>query len=206
MLASLLVAHTLPSYRPLQNRLRQAEVIALVKLTKQEDGSLLLKPLLSLKGSVPSVVSQAEGHSIPSQAKVGLITLSKSKSAWILQEQNREWVELQDRPLLDWAKAANRIRSTVQQLSLGADSALLKAVHDPYLGLLARRELVFRLFRRSATQLANKVLKQLRSGHYQDPDLKDALEAAILRRVVPKHKKAMQRCLSKASEACPPLR
>lgn len=205
--ATVLLAHTLPPYRPLQNRLKQAEGIAIVEVVSKSPEGLRLRPILMLKGNVPTKVVQSEGHSLPNTARFGLITLRQQKGGWTVQEQNREWVELSEHSVLAWAKAAHRIRAAVKALASGADHALLETVEDPILRRLAGRELMFRLYRRSATQLAKTVLKHMRSGRYQDAQLREALKAGLMRRVRVKADQAkLERCLAIPTEPCPPLR
>lgn len=207
MLASLLVAHTLPPYRPLQNRLRQAKAIAIVEVTSRSPEKLSVRPILMLKGSLPTELMQSDGHSVPNSARFGLITVRQRKAGWTVQEQNREWVELPEQSVLEWAQAANRVRRGVKALETGADHALLETVEDPILRRLAGRELMFRLYRRSATQLAKTVLKRMRSGRYQDPPLRDALKAGLMRRVRAKADQAkLARCIAIPTEPCPALR
>tara|TARA_Y100001934_G_C12198379_1_gene699919 strand:+ start:250 stop:882 length:633 start_codon:yes stop_codon:yes gene_type:complete len=205
--ATVLLAHTLPPYRPLQNRLKQAEGIAIVEVLSQKPEGLRVRPILILKGNVPTELVQAEGHSLPNSARFGLITVRQQKAGWTVQEQNREWVELSEQSVLTWAKAAHRVRRGVKSLSSGADHALLETVEDPILQRLAGRELMFRLYRRSATQLAQTVLKRLRTGRYRDAQLRDALKAGLMRRVRVKADQAkLERCLAIPTEPCPTLR
>ena len=143
----------------------------------------------------------------PNNARFGLLTVRKQKQGWTVQEQNREWVELPKQTVLQWAQAAHRIREAIKGLESGADHALLATVEDPILQRLAGRELMFRLYRRSATRLAQTVLKRMRSDRYKDPELREALKAGLLRRVrVKADQQKLERCLVIPTEPCPPLR
>ncbi len=207
LVSSLLLAHTLPTYRPLQNRLRQAHSTAIVEVLKSNSKGVHVRPILHLKGNVPSRLIQNDGHSLPSQARFGLITVRKQKRGWTIQEQNREWVELPEQTVLQWAQAAHRVRRAIKGLQSGADGELLEVVEDPILQRLAGRELMFRLYRRSATQLAQTVLRRMRENRYPDKQLYEAFKSGLMRRVRVKADQAkLQRCLAIVTEPCPVLR
>ena len=90
-----LLLHVLPPYRPLIHRVRSAESIALVEITRQTRQQLAFDPKMLLHGEALKSARIQPGHKPSAKARFGLATFRRIAGRWHLQDQAREWIELE---------------------------------------------------------------------------------------------------------------
>ena len=84
-----LLLHVLPPYRPLIHRVRSAESIALVEITRQTRQQLAFDPKMLLHGEALKSARIQPGHKPSAKARFGLATFRRIAGRWHLQDQAR---------------------------------------------------------------------------------------------------------------------
>ena len=187
-----LLMHVLPPFRPLTERLQSANAVALIELTQQQRTAVEFKTLAVIKGPKLTRARLLPGHRPSSKARYGLGTFMQKGGQWFIQEQDREWIELQPNewrmhPLLVWKRWVIGLTNQPHTHLL---SSLLRPPFDRYasrdlnaLMLLPKNE---RLRRQVASTLAQKRLA---------PKVADSLKHSLLKAAPRSEQSQIKRCL-----------
>ena len=187
-----LLMHILPPFRPLTERLKTADAVAIIELTQHKRNAVAFKTLATIKGPKLTQARLLPGHRPSSKARYGLATFMLKGGHWFIQEQDREWVELQpsdwrQHPLLVWKKW---IKGLTNQPHTRLLASLLRPPFDRYasrdlnaLMLLPKNE---RLRRQVASTLAQKRLA---------PKVADSLKHSLLKAAPLSEQSRIKRCL-----------
>jgi hypothetical protein len=191
LLGVIVFAHGLPPYRPLSARLQHAEAVGLVRITEHRRHGVALQPMRSLRGRVPARANFMPGHRLPRSARHGLATFRRVRGQWIIQEQNREWVELPPQAdggtaLVAWVKVYQK--STADGLRLGIRSPLLRT--------LATRDLVFRLQAERSPEWVMLAVALLLDPAIDDPASRRSIERAALAGRTPSFRRDFSACVA----------
>jgi hypothetical protein len=173
VLGALIFAHGLPPYRPLFTRLKRADAVGLVRITAHQRRSVSLQPMRSITGRVPLQANYLPGHRLPRSARHGLATFRRTRGHWVIQEQNREWVELP--PQADGGTALVKWIETYRK---SPREGLRLGVRSPVLRPLATRDLVFRLHTERSQQWVMLALTLLLDPAIDDADTRSSIERA----------------------------
>jgi hypothetical protein len=173
VLGVLIFAHGLPPYRPLLSRLKRADAVGLVRVTAHQRRSVRLQPLRSLTGRVPLQANYLPGHRLPRSARYGLATFRRSRKHWVIQEQNREWVELPPQ-----ADGGTALMNWLETYKTSPSKGLLLGVRTPILRPLATRDLVFRLQAERTPQWVMLALTLLLDPAIDDADTRSSIARA----------------------------
>ena len=168
-----LLLHVLPPFRPLTRRIERAQAAAIIELTSINESSVTFRTIARLSGPTLTQAKLLPGHRPSSKARYGLATFRQRRGEWVLQEQTREWIELEAsdwsmHPALVWEAWINRLKANPQKTLLRsldrppfdryAARDLNALILDPKQSKL-RREVAFRL---SQKRLAKNIAESLR--------------------------------------------
>jgi hypothetical protein len=187
-----LFLHVLPPFRPLTRRVERAQAISIIELTSINKSSVTFRTIAGLSGPILTQAKLLPGHRPSSKARYGLATFRQRRGEWVLQEQTREWIELEAsdwtmHPPLVWKAWINRLKAKPQK-------TLLRSLDRPPFDRYAARDLNALMLDPKQSKLRSKVafrLSKKRLGRKIAESLKHNL-----RQVTPATERSqIKRCL-----------
>ena len=187
-----LLLHVLPPFRPLTQRLKSADAVAIIELTSQTRTTVKFKSLAQLKGKTLTDARLLPGHRPPSKALYGLATFTQQGGQWFIQEQGREWIELQPsewrmHPLLVWQRW---IKGLIAQPNTNLLRSLIRAPFDRY----AARDLNALILIPTNDRLRLEVAHTL-SKERLAPKIAESLKHTLLKVTPVTERSHIKRCL-----------
>jgi len=187
-----LLMHVLPPFRPLTHRLKTADAVAIIELTNQTRTRVEFKTLAVIRGAQLSKARLLPGHRPSSKARYGLATFKQQSGHWFIQEQDREWVELDPsewrmHPLLVWKKW---IKGLINQPTPN----LLKSLHRRPFDRYAARDLNALMLMPPNERLRREIAYTL-SQKRLAPKISDSLKHSLLKAAPAVEKSQIKRCL-----------
>ena len=187
-----LLMHVLPPFRPLTQRLNTADAVAIIDITDQKRSSVEFKTLVVIKGQKLTKARLLPGHRPSSKARYGLATSTRRSGKWFIQEQDREWVELQPsewqmHPLLVWKK-------WVKGLTNEPHAQLLTSLQRRPFDRYAARDLNALMLIPANNRLRRQVAFAL-SKQRLAPKVADSLKHSLLKAAPAPEQPQIKRCL-----------
>ena len=187
-----LLMHVLPPFRPLTQRLNAADAVAIIDLTHQKRNSVAFKTLAVIKGPKLTKARLLPGHRPSSKARYGLATFTQRSGQWFIQEQDREWVELQPsewrmHPLLVWKKW---VKGLINEPHPQLIASLQRRPFDRY----AARDLNALMLVPANERLRRQVAFAL-SQRRLAPKVADSLKHSLLKAASASEQLQIKRCL-----------
>jgi len=187
-----LLLHVLPPYRPLIHRVRSAESIALVEITRQTRQQLAFEPKMSLHGEALKSARIQPGHKPSAKARFGLATFRRISGRWYLQDQAREWIELE--PSAWRAHPPSVWRRWVKGLRKESIPTLLRSLGRAPFDQFAARDLNTLMLAPKRADLRKRVAQRLAQPGVA-PRIAESLRHTLLRSSPPAERALLKRCL-----------
>ena len=187
-----LLLHVLPPFRPLTQRLKSADAVAIIELTSQTRRSVAFRSVAVIKGKRLTGARLLPGHRPPSKALHGLATFTQKGGQWFMQEQGREWIELEPsewrmHPLLVWQRW---IKGLTAQPHANLLRSLVRTPFDRY----AARDLNALMLIPTQDRLRLEVAHTL-SKERLAPKIADSLKHTLVKATPVSERSHIKRCL-----------
>jgi hypothetical protein len=193
-----LLLHVLPPFRPLIHRLERADAVALIEIEKVGAQRVDFRMVHRFTGPKLSSAQLLAGHRPSTRALRSLVTFRRRGTTWILQEQAREWVELDQK---DWrALPPTTWEKWLKQLKTDPESALLEALSQNPLARFAVRDLNALMLIPNRRELRSRVARLLGRGKLSD-SIADSLRHHLLLAAPAAEADNLKRCLA-AAKGC----
>ncbi len=188
-----LFLHVLPPFRPLISRLKRAEAVAVIEIDRVVANRIHFRSLHRLRGPLLKTAQLLPGHRPSPRAMRSLVTFRRRGDVWILQEQAREWVEL-DRnewlkhPPATWVKWLKNLKSQPEK-------ALIDSLANQPFARFAVRDLNVLLLQPKRHELRQHIADTL-SRKRLETSLADSLRHHLLRGASRSEGKKLRRCMA----------
>ena len=187
-----LLLHVLPPFRPLVRRIKQADAVAIIELTGSQSGSVAFNTVLALSGPKLTKANLLPGHRPSPKARYGLATFRQRRGSWVLQEQAREWIELQPS---DWTMHPALVwQGWIRRLKANPTQSLLSSLDRPPFDRYAARDLNALMLMPSEGQLRRQVAYRL-SKNRLARQIAESLRHNLLRSTPAFQRTEIKRCL-----------
>ena len=190
-----LLLHVLPTYRPLIHRLKSADAVAVVELEKVSTKRVEFRVLHRFSGPSLRSAQVLPGHRPSLSSKRSLATFRRRGNAWILQEQAREWIELETS---DWIAQPPPVWARwLKHLAKDPESALVESLQRRPFARFAVRDLNALVLDAKRKALRRRVAHSLWLGKLK-PSLAESLRHHLLRAAPRSEAVQLGRCMVSA--------